>query len=297
LDFVNDPGGAVSIEPVPVSGDEYRALSSLADGKVDSSGGTRCERDRDDLATLAKHRQGAMPTFEPECFDVGLVGTSGQVASDRYRLAYIHVHSLLRLDPLDRAAVQHDAAMPATAVLDAANKVSAPNPIPAGPPIRWGRRTQVDVVAIDGRSRLASYLSKYTTKSIDAGGALDHRLGREDLARLGIDEHLERLVKACWDLGADPRLRAYRFREWAHTLAFRGHWLTKSPNRSTTLTALRQARHDYQLQRAQAAPTDGVPVTEWAYAGEGHRTEGDAFLAASTAARRYRNRRIAWEER
>jgi hypothetical protein len=187
--------------------------------------------------------------------------------------------------------------MPATAVLDAANKVSAPNPIPAGPPIRWGRRTQVDVVAIDGRSRLASYLSKYTTKSIDAGGALDHRLGREDLARLGIDEHLERLVKACWDLGADPRLRAYRFREWAHTLAFRGHWLTKSPNRSTTLTALRQARHDYQLQRAQAAPTDGVPVTEWAYAGQGHRTEGDAFLAASTAARRYRNRRIAWEER
>lgn len=130
-----------------------------------------------------------------------------------------------------------------------------------------------------------------------SGGALDHRLGREDLARLGIDEHLARLVKACWDLGADPRLQQYRFREWAHTLGFRGHWLTKSPNWSTTLTALRQARHDYQLHKSQTAQPDGVPVTDWMYAGQGHRTEGDAFLAASTAARRYRNRRIAWEER
>lgn len=238
----------------------------------------------------------------------GLLGTSVRAFDQSSRLAYlkvveyqvrglIHVHALLRLDPAERAEHQHDAAMLATAVLDAVVRVSAPNPIPGDPPIRWGQRNQVDVVAIDGRQRLAGYLSKYTTKSIDSGGALDHRLRREDLARLQVDEHLHRLVKACWDLGADPQLRAYRFREWAHTLGFRGHWLTKSPNWSTTLTALRQARHDYQLRTQPTPTTEGIPITEWAYTGSGHQNDGDTWLAASTAVRRYRNRRAAWEDR
>ncbi|HET6914685.1 MAG TPA: replication initiator [Acidimicrobiales bacterium] len=238
----------------------------------------------------------------------GLLGTTARTFDQSYRLAYlkvveyqvrglIHIHALLRLDPLDRDGDQHDAAMLATAVLDAAGRVAAPNPVPERPAIRWGPRIQVDVVAIDGRPRLAGYLSKYTTKSIDAGGALDRRLRREDLARLPVDEHLGRLVKACWDLGADPRLPPYRFREWAHTLGFRGHWLTKSPNWSTTLTALRQARHNYQLQRIRTEPASGVPLAEWTYAGQGHQADGDAWLAESTAAQQYRNRRIAWEER
>jgi len=130
----------------------------------------------------------------------GLLGTSVRGFDGSYRLAYlkvieyqvrglVHVHALLRLDPLDRDGDQHDAAMLATAVLEAAGKVAAPNPVPEVPPVRWGSRIQVDVVAIDGRPRLAGYLSKYTTKSIDAGGALDHRLRREDLTRLPVDEH------------------------------------------------------------------------------------------------------------
>ena len=37
-------------------------------------------------------------------------------------------------------------------------------------------------------------------------------------------------------------------------------------------------------------------VKEWGYAGTGHRTAGDAWLAASAAARAREHRRIAREE-
>lgn len=67
-------------------------------------------------------------------------------------------------------------------MLAAIAKASAPNPLRQGPPIRWGARSQVDVVALDGQQRLAGYLAKYTVKSVDTGGALDHRLDREQLA-------------------------------------------------------------------------------------------------------------------
>ncbi|MDA8047456.1 MAG: replication initiation protein [Actinomycetota bacterium] len=230
----------------------------------------------------------------------GRVGIPVRTFDRHNRLAYlkvvefqvrglIHVHALLRLEG-DGAC---DGPTLATAVLAAVARTSAPNPL-AGGPIRWGPRCQVDVVAAEGRQRLAGYLAKYTTKSIDAGGLLDHRLNREELARLDVGEHLHRLVKTCWDLGADPRLAECRLREWAHTLGFRGHWLTKNPNWSTNLTALRRARHEYQLQKAE---TDGVTIAEWSYAGTGHRTEGDAWLAQSVARDRWLNRRIAWEER
>ena len=237
----------------------------------------------------------------------GLLGSTVRTFDQSHRLAYvkvveyqarglIHLHALLRLDSVTAGQAHTDSAMLATAVHAATAQASAPNPLPHSPPIRWGTRNQVDVVAIDGRPRLAGYLAKYTVKSIDAGGQLDHRLTRHELPTLGVDDHLRRLVKTCWDLGADPRLADCRLREWAHTLGFRGHWLTKSPNWSTSLTALRQARHDYQLERA--GPRDeGIPIASWTYAGTGHQNAGDEWLAQSEATSRYRNRRTAWEER
>jgi hypothetical protein len=208
----------------------------------------------------------------------------------------IHVHALIRLNPVASDSAGTDSAALAAAVLAATAKASAPNPLREGRPIRWGARNQVEVVALDGRQRLAGYLAKYTVKSVDNGGALDHRLDRVQLSQLAIDDHLRRLVQTCWDLGADPALADCRLREWAHTLGFRGHWLTKSPNWSTSLTALRRARHEYQLERA-GRREDGITFAEWTYAGTGHQTEGDAWLAHNEARSRYLNRRIAWEER
>jgi hypothetical protein len=91
-------------------------------------------------------------------------------------------------------------------------------------------------------------------------------------------------------------------------LGFGGHWSTKSRRYSTTLTALRRARaaHAEAQRRNGAIPLDAwqrpmtdqavIVVKEWGYAGTGYRTIGDAWLAASAAARARERRRIAREE-
>lgn len=40
-----------------------------------------------------------------------------------------------------------------------------------------------------------------------------------------------------------------------------------------------------------------VIIGDWSYAGSGHLSAGDAFLAQMTARDRYLNRRSSWEER
>jgi hypothetical protein len=83
---------------------------------------------------------------------------------------------------------------------------------------------------------------------------------------------------------------------------------TKSRRYSTTLGALRRARVAYAIRRRRgdALPLDawGWPeddqavlvVASWAYIGQGYQTTGEAWLAASAAARAREERRIAKEE-
>jgi len=66
----HDPARAVVVHPVPVRSQEDRAVESLADGEVDCSGGAWRERDRDDLAALAQHGQGAVPRSRPSASNV-----------------------------------------------------------------------------------------------------------------------------------------------------------------------------------------------------------------------------------
>jgi hypothetical protein len=112
----------------------------------------------------------------------------------------------------------------------------------------------------------------------------------------------------CWELGGHPDLRHLRLRQWAHQLGYRGHWQTKSRRYSTTFGALRRARaeHAHAARLAGAAELDAwrrpldpgvvLVVADWRYAGSGHRTIADAWLAASAAARAREQRRIAREE-
>ena len=58
------------VEPLAVPSDEDRSFDALADGQVDRSGGAWCERDGDDLASLAQHGKGAMAAFDAEGLDV-----------------------------------------------------------------------------------------------------------------------------------------------------------------------------------------------------------------------------------
>ena len=91
-------------------------------------------------------------------------------------------------------------------------------------------------------------------------------------------------------------------------LGFGGPFSTKSRRYSTTLGALRRARVAYAIRRRRghALPLDawGRPedeqavmvVASWSYVGSGYQTTGEAWLAASAAARAREARRIAREE-
>ena len=95
---------------------------------------------------------------------------------------------------------------------------------------------------------------------------------------------------------AAARAGGLRLRKWAHMLGFGGHFSTKSRRYSTTLGALRRARVAYAIRRrrgtlpldAWGRPEDDqavIVVASWHYLGSGYQTNGEAWLAASAAAR------------
>jgi len=67
---LDDPGGAVPVQPPPVLGEEERPFGALAGGQVDRAGGARGERDGDDLAALAGDDQGAVAALQAQVLDV-----------------------------------------------------------------------------------------------------------------------------------------------------------------------------------------------------------------------------------
>jgi hypothetical protein len=116
------------------------------------------------------------------------------------------------------------------------------------------------------------------------------------------------LVQACFELASRPSLARLRLREWAHMLGFGGHFSTKSRRYSTTLGALRRARVAFAIRRRRGGtlPLDSwgrpeedqavIVVASWSYLGRGYQSTGEAWLAASAAARAREERRIAKEE-
>jgi hypothetical protein len=109
-------------------------------------------------------------------------------------------------------------------------------------------------------------------------------------------------------LGSRPSLAKLRLRKWAHMLGFGGHFSTKSRRYSTTLGALRRARVAYAIRRRRgnALPLDAwgrpegdqavIVLASWNYLGSGYQSTGEAWLAASAAARAREERRVAREE-
>jgi hypothetical protein len=91
-------------------------------------------------------------------------------------------------------------------------------------------------------------------------------------------------------------------------LGFGGHFSTKSRRYSTTLGALRRARVAYAIRqrRGDTLPLDAwgrpeddqavIVFASWSYLGSGYQSTGEAWLAASAAARAREARRIAKEE-
>jgi hypothetical protein len=181
---------------------------------------------------------------------------------------------------------------------------------PAGWSITWGDPDKgIDVrpimVSADGEVTdgvVAGYLAKYATKSTEATGHLSRRLTAEtiDLYADPDGTHTERLVEACWILGAARDWQGLR--RWAHMLGFGGHFLTKSRRYSITFRILRERRVVYRRSVEQpptgdaSAPDTTLVVNFLGFAGAGWHTVGDALLANTSAAMARERHRAGREE-
>ncbi|HVC72025.1 MAG TPA: replication initiator [Acidimicrobiales bacterium] len=256
-----------------------------------------------------------------------LAGLSVRAVAKEVRLSYVkvaefqrrgsvHLHALVRLDAvgdgLSAPPERFSADLLATALELAARRVSAPvagTRTTADDRVRWGRELDVAIVTDRdaGRRRAAAYLAKYSTKSTDDHGVLDHRLRAGIPDALELPAHLRSLVESAWRLGGQEEGKELRLRAWAHTAGYRGHCLTKSRRFSTTFAALRATRQEWTVAEKRAGAEADVEtgtdddqtriVSTWTFVGMGYTTAGDAWLAESIAEEERLARRCAYEER
>ena len=156
---------------------------------------------------------------------------------------------------------------------------------------RFGEVMEVEILGDtnqDVRS-VATYLAKYVTKSAGASVELTHRFAtRRQIANLVADTHLRRLALCAWDDG---------MRRHAHSLGYRGHFITKSRGYSTTFATLRAARAEYWTKGVLADPS----LASYRYEGRGYDDPRASHLAGALAAldreRRREERRTARGEK
>jgi hypothetical protein len=229
----------------------------------------------------------------------------------------VHFHALLRLDGYDPADPDRLLLPPSALTIadlgDAIRQAAAivyrtpPHPArPGGWKIGWGTEIDIRLITLDGTITdlaVAGYLAKYSTKGTEVTGHASARITDHtvDLYADSGGTHAERLISACWDIGAEPGYVSLR--RWAHMLGFGGHFLTKARRYSLRFSDLRQARIRYRrgqdtgpdhgpIRTADHADDTILVIGTFTYAGTGWKTTGDALLA-NTAADQARKRRQA----
>jgi hypothetical protein len=258
-----------------------------------------------------------------------LVRISFAKVAEYQKRGAVHFHAILRLDAASDCGCRTCVAPPSAGftadLLEAAVRKAAAAVTVACPALdedqgvtlvaRWGEQLDVRHITEAGDERelsaeqVAGYIAKYATKATEAlGVTLDCRLGEADLEDLDLPAYVAELVRACLELAARPGLAGLRLGKWAHMLGFGGHFATKSRRYSTTLGALRRARVAFAIGRRRrntlplqdwGRPEDEqavIVVATWCYLGQGYQSTGEAWLAASAAARAREARRIAKEE-
>jgi hypothetical protein len=275
--------------------------------------------------------------------DVRLRSSYAKVAEFQAR-GVVHFHALIRLDgvdPTDPAAIlppdpSISVALFQHAIHQAAASTRFRTPDhpdqPGGWLMHWGeksidtRQVRLSVRDVDDQGAItdmavAGYLAKYATKATEATGHISGRLTHDTVPYYAdMATHPGRLIAACWYLGQcpdnipslddDPFARiAFQkawagLHRWAHQLGFGGHFSTKSRRYSTTLTALRAARKNWNRlpEQPPAEPIepgdepDILTLGHLTFAGIGWHTSADAQLANSAAAKAREQRRVAREE-
>jgi hypothetical protein len=192
----------------------------------------------------------------------------------------VHVHAVIRLDGPDGPDTAPAGGATAQRLAEAVARTAARVAVTVAGPggrelvIRWG--SQIDTRPItrspDGGeghgAGVAGYLAKYATKDAQAGGGFDRRIRVEGvIERAELSAHARALMRSAWRIS--PR--------WAHTLGFRGHFLTKARRYSVTFAALRGVRAQFRAQadpwlariRAKAIGDQVVIRRSFHYAGSG----------------------------
>jgi hypothetical protein len=253
-----------------------------------------------------------------------LAGLSVRETVKTIRLSYVkvvefqkrgsaHVHAVVRLDSAGESAApppdMFTSDLLATAIRIAASRVSCRVP-KVSPDVsfraKWGNELDVQVIVGrgDSRHKAAYYLAKYSTKSTNSAGVLDHRLRAGFPLTIRLSNHLRLLVEEAWKLGVDPQFGETRLRLWAHTAGYRGHFLTKSRRYSTTFARLRAERHEWTLARKQGE-ADGVQSLleplgtkrTWRFVGIGYLNAGELWLVESKAQSHREELACAYEDR
>jgi hypothetical protein len=204
------------------------------------------------------------------------------------RRGVVHFHAIIRLDgpagPSTTPPAWATIDLLTAAIAQAADAVHLETPGAAGLPARtlaWGREHDIRPVTTTGDvtdSKVAAYVAKYATKAAECTGTIDRRITAADrLADLPIREHARRLIAECLRLGGLPEFSSLRLAAWAHMLGFRGHFSTKSRAYSTTFSALRAERTQYQREHATddslwpAPEADNtLVIAHWQFARRGH---------------------------
>jgi len=223
------------------------------------------------------------------------------------RRGVVHFHALIRLDgpgDFDLPQVSIDAAGLADAIRQATAHVRLTVDMPDSPDLALRFGTQLDTQTVNGGpageltpEHAARYIAKYATKSAEDFGLGERRITPEALSLLDVPDHVERLVRAAWQLGEHPAYEGLR--RWVHMLGFRGHFASKSRRYSTTLGAIRGERRAYRQRQATEHVRElldedtTLVVSHWEFAGVGYLTTGDTALALSAAARARERRQAA----
>jgi hypothetical protein len=242
----------------------------------------------------------------------------GKVA-EYQRRGLVHFHAVVRLDgpggAADPAPAWAHPDMLDDAVIAAAGLVALDVAAPDGTPLTltWGE--QVDVKRIEpataaeiedengqiSEQRLAAYIAKYATKGTGKTEAADRPIRSQlDIDFLKVSPHYRRIIQTAWDLGDLDQYEGLNLRRWAHMLAFRGHFLTKSRHYSTTFKAIRGDRRAFRLAETLdrlGLNADTVAVVNtWDFTGAGYRDDAEQELAAGIAERIRHDRQRKYDQ-
>jgi replication initiator protein RepSA len=229
------------------------------------------------------------------------------------RRGLVHFHAVVRVDgpdgPTDRTPGWFTATLLEDAIVSAAQSVTLTTSRPDGSQLDlvWGR--QIDVRHIRptaankfeedngeiSEQRLSGYVAKYATKGTGKTEGPDRPIRSQlDIDHLHVSDHHRRIIQTAWDLGAVPAYEELNLRRWAHMLAFRGHFLTKSQRYSTTFKTIRGDRSEWRaheaLERLGVTEDTVTVVNSWQFTGIGYRDDAERALAHAIAERQQQNR-------